>query len=98
MKYTFFFTIVCHGVIIKFAKNANIICFRHHWMRREHVRMKNLSVKLKMTIIGIMVVVFMLFSVNFSVSSMRAIDERILQEEAAGRTGHLAAQNLPGRD
>ena len=43
--------------------------------------MKNLSVKLKMTIIGIMVVVFMLFSVNFSVSSMRAIDERILQEE-----------------
>ncbi len=43
--------------------------------------MKNLSVKLKMTIIGVMVVIFMLFSVNFSVSSMRAIDERILQEE-----------------
>ena len=43
--------------------------------------MKNLSVKLKMTIIGVMVVVFMLFSIQFSVSSMRAIDERILQEE-----------------
>ncbi len=44
--------------------------------------MKNLSVKLKMTIIGMMVVVFMLFSIEFSVSGMRAIDERILQEEA----------------
>lgn len=43
--------------------------------------MKNLSVKLKMTIIGLMVVAFMLFSVQFSVRSMRAIDERILQEE-----------------
>lgn len=43
--------------------------------------MKNLSVKVKMAIIGIMVVVFMAFSVNFSVSSMRAINERILQEE-----------------
>lgn len=43
--------------------------------------MKNLSVKLKMTIIGVLVVVFMLFSIEFSVSSMRAIDERILQEE-----------------
>ncbi len=43
--------------------------------------MKNLSVKLKMTIIGIMVVVFMLFSVQFSVSSMQAINKRILQEE-----------------
>lgn len=43
--------------------------------------MKNLSVKLKMTIIGLMVVAFMLFSIQFSVSSMRAIDERILQEE-----------------
>lgn len=43
--------------------------------------MKNLSVKLKMTIIGLMVVVFMLFSIEFSVSSMRSIDERILQEE-----------------
>ena len=45
--------------------------------------MKNLSVKLKMTIIGLMVVAFMLFSIQFSVSSMRAIDERILQEEEA---------------
>lgn len=43
--------------------------------------MKNLSVKLKMTIIGLMVVAFMLFSIQFSVRSMRAIDERILQEE-----------------
>lgn len=43
--------------------------------------MKNLSVKLKMAIIGVMVVAFMLFSVNFSVSSMQAIDKRILQEE-----------------
>ncbi|MDE7183695.1 MAG: methyl-accepting chemotaxis protein [Lachnospiraceae bacterium] len=43
--------------------------------------MKNLSVKLKMTIIGVMVVIFMLFSIEFSVSSMRSIDERILQEE-----------------
>ncbi len=43
--------------------------------------MKNLSVKLKMTIIGIMVVVFMLFSIQFSVSSMQAINKRILQEE-----------------
>ena len=43
--------------------------------------MKNLSVKLKMTIIGLTVVVFMLFSIEFSVSSMRSIDERILQEE-----------------
>lgn len=43
--------------------------------------MKNLSVKLKMTIIGIMVVAFMVFSINFSVDSMRAIDKRVLQEE-----------------
>lgn len=43
--------------------------------------MKNLSVRLKMTIIGIMVVVFMLFSIQFSVSSMQAINKRILQEE-----------------
>lgn len=43
--------------------------------------MKNLSVKLKMTIIGIMVVGFMIFSINFSVTSMRAIDKRVLQEE-----------------
>lgn len=43
--------------------------------------MNNLSVKLKMTIIGLMFVAFMLFSIQFSVSSMRAIDERILQEE-----------------
>lgn len=31
--------------------------------------MKNLSVKLKMTIIGIMVVAFMVFSINFSVDN-----------------------------
>lgn len=43
--------------------------------------MKNLSVKLKMTMIGIMVVAFMIFSINFSVNSMRAIDKRVLQEE-----------------
>jgi len=43
--------------------------------------MKNLSVKLKMTMIGIMVVAFMIFSINFSVTSMRAIDKRVLQEE-----------------
>ncbi len=43
--------------------------------------MKNLSVKLKMTIIGIMVVAFMVFSINFSVDNMRAIDKRVLQEE-----------------
>lgn len=43
--------------------------------------MKNLNVRLKMTIIGIMVVVFMLFSIQFSVSSMQAINKRILQEE-----------------
>lgn len=34
-----------------------------------------------MTIIGIMVILFMLFSIQFSVRSMRAIDERILQEQ-----------------
>lgn len=43
--------------------------------------MKNLSVVLKMTIIGVLVVVFMLFSINFSVTSMKAINTRILQEE-----------------
>lgn len=43
--------------------------------------MKNLSVKLKMTMIGIMVVVFMILSISFSVNSMRAIDKRVLQEE-----------------
>ncbi len=43
--------------------------------------MKNLSVKLKMTIIGVMIVAFMLFSIQFSVNSMQAIDERILLEE-----------------
>lgn len=43
--------------------------------------MKNLSVRLKMAIIGIMVVVFMAFSINYSVSSMRSINRRILQEE-----------------
>lgn len=43
--------------------------------------MKNLSVKVKMTIIGLLVVVFMGVSVYYSVSSMRAIDKRILQEQ-----------------
>lgn len=43
--------------------------------------MKNLSVKLKMTIIGVMIVAFMLLSIQFSVNSMQAIDERILLEE-----------------
>ncbi len=43
--------------------------------------MKNLSVKLKMTLIGIMVVAFMAFSALFSIGSMQAIDQRILQEE-----------------
>ena len=43
--------------------------------------MKNLSVKLKMTLIGIMVVAFMAFSALFSSGSMQAIDQRILQEE-----------------
>lgn len=43
--------------------------------------MKNLSVTVKMIIIGILVVIFMLFSINFSVTSMKAINSRILQEE-----------------
>ena len=43
--------------------------------------MKNLSVILKMAIIGVLVVVFMLFSINFSVTSMKSINTRILQEE-----------------
>ena len=43
--------------------------------------MKNLSVIVKMVIIGILVVLFMLFSISFSVSSMQAINSRILQEE-----------------
>lgn len=43
--------------------------------------MKNLSVKVKMAVIGIMVVVFMVFSVGFSINSMRDIDARVLQEE-----------------
>lgn len=43
--------------------------------------MKNLSVKVKMAVIGIMMIAFVQFSVNFSVINMRAIDERILQEE-----------------
>lgn len=43
--------------------------------------MKNLSVKVKMTIIGIIVVVFVVFSIYFSVSSMQTIEDRILQEE-----------------
>lgn len=45
--------------------------------------MKNLSVSLKMAIIGILVVVFMVFSVNFSVTSMKSINRRVLQEEEA---------------
>ncbi len=45
--------------------------------------MKNLSVRVKLTVIGVMVVIFMVFSVEFSISSMRAIDERVLQEEEA---------------
>ena len=43
--------------------------------------MKNLSVKVKMAVIGVMMIAFMLFSINFSVSNMKAINERILQEE-----------------
>lgn len=43
--------------------------------------MKNLSVSLKMVIIGILVVVFMVFSVNFSVTGMKSINRRVLQEE-----------------
>lgn len=43
--------------------------------------MKNLSVKVKMCIIGIMVVLFMAFSIYFSISSMQSINIRILQEE-----------------
>lgn len=43
--------------------------------------MKNLSVSLKMAIIGILVVVFMVFSVNFSVTGMKSINRRVLQEE-----------------
>lgn len=50
-------------------------------IEKGDIPMKNLSVKLKMTIIGLTVIVFMLFSIEFSVSSMRSIDERILQEE-----------------
>lgn len=43
--------------------------------------MKNLSVTLKMAIIGIVVISFMMFSINFSINSMQAINTRILQEE-----------------
>ena len=43
--------------------------------------MKNLSVKVKMAVIGVMMIAFMLFSINFSVSNMKAINERILQDE-----------------
>lgn len=43
--------------------------------------MKNLSVTVKMAIIGILVVIFMVFSINFSVNSMKSINSRILQEE-----------------
>ena len=40
--------------------------------------MKNLSVTLKMAIIGIVVIAFMMFSINFSINSMQAINTRIL--------------------
>lgn len=43
--------------------------------------MRNLSVRIKMLIIGIMMIAFVLFSVNFSVSNMRKISNRILLEE-----------------
>ena len=43
--------------------------------------MKNLSVTLKMAIIGIVVIAYMMFSINFSINSMQAINTRILQEE-----------------
>lgn len=43
--------------------------------------MKNLSVKVKMAIIGIMVIVFMMFSIIFSINNMQMINQRILQEE-----------------
>ena len=43
--------------------------------------MRNLSVTLKMAIIGIVVIAFMMFSINFSINSMQAINTRILQEE-----------------
>ena len=43
--------------------------------------MKNLSVTLKIAIIGIVVIAFMMFSINFSINSMQAINTRILQEE-----------------
>ncbi|MFG6393119.1 MAG: methyl-accepting chemotaxis protein [Lachnospiraceae bacterium] len=43
--------------------------------------MKNLSVVLKMAIIGFLVVVFMVFSISFSITSMKSINNRILQEE-----------------
>ena len=36
---------------------------------------------MKMAVIGVMMIAFMLFSINFSVSNMKAINERILQEE-----------------
>ena len=39
--------------------------------------MKNLSVTLKMAIIGIVVIAFMMFSINFSINSMQAINTRI---------------------
>lgn len=43
--------------------------------------MKNLSVIVKMTIIGVLVVIFMLFSIIFSINSMESINSHILQEE-----------------
>lgn len=43
--------------------------------------MRNLNVVVKMAIIGVLVVVFMIFSINFSVTSMKSINSRILQEE-----------------
>jgi len=43
--------------------------------------MKNLSVKFKMAIIGLLMVLFMGFSISYSISSMQEINNRILQEE-----------------
>lgn len=80
-NYTFFFTMLSYSAIITFKRECKSKLFLTSLSGRERCSMKNLSVKLKMTIIGIMVVVFMLFSVQFSVSSMQAINKRILQEE-----------------
>ena len=64
--------------------------------------MKNLSVTLKMAIIGIVVIAFMMFSINFSINSMQAINTRIArrggehpqrlrrQYQTTGGAGYLA--------